>query len=48
MSAVEFEKVSRGRVKKNTEEGCFAIVKILFQGVKIGLEAREHEASNTV
>lgn len=30
MSAVEFDGISRGRVAKNTEETCFAIVKVLF------------------
>jgi hypothetical protein len=48
MSAVEFDGISRGRVAKNTEETCFAIVKVLFQGVKIGLEARDQQASHSV
>jgi hypothetical protein len=30
MSAVEFDGISRGRVAKNTEETCFAMVKVLF------------------
>lgn len=48
MSAVEFDGISRGRVPKNTEETCFAIVKVLFQGVKIGLETKEQQASHSV
>ena len=38
MSAVEFDQISLGRVEKQTEESCFEIVKILFEGVKIGLK----------
>ena len=38
MSAVEFDQISLGRIEKQTEESCFEIVKILFEGVKIGLK----------
>ena len=37
MSAVEFDQISLGRIEKQTEESCFEIVRILFEGVKMGI-----------
>jgi len=36
MSAVEFDSICKGRIEKQTEESCFTISKVLFQGIKIG------------
>ena len=36
MSAVQFDKICMGRIEKQNEEVCIKMVKVLFEGAKIG------------
>lgn len=40
MPASEFDRISAGRIERQSEESCFEIVQVLFEGVKIALSAR--------
>ena len=37
MSAVEFDKVTLGRIPKQTEESCLQISKYIFKAIKLGI-----------
>lgn len=38
MSAVEFDKITLGRIQKQTEESCLQISKYLFKAIKLAIQ----------
>ena len=40
MPAGEFDRICGGRIERQSEESCFEIVQVLFEGVKIALSTR--------
>ena len=40
MPAGEFDRICADRIDRQSEESCFEIVQVLFEGVKIALSKR--------